>query len=168
MIETVGVVLIGSGILVLVVLGSQHSGRRASPLKLKPPPLPKEEAELSALQELERIGQAARAKAEIDKIDRRWLRPIGVFGRVVTYAALFLALYIYWPKDITKTPIASLTLSDIFGTAGAILMGFFLIQALFNPSEDNASKNAWEAVGMISIFGAICGLLYLGGYVYRH
>jgi hypothetical protein len=32
------------------------------------------------------------------------------FDRFVTYAALFAALYIYWPKDFSNTPLAGLTL----------------------------------------------------------
>ena len=34
-----------------------------------------------------------------------------------------MALYAYWPKDISNTPLAGLTLNDIISTAGAIVFG---------------------------------------------
>ena len=39
-------------------------------------------------------------------------RPIGFFGRLATYALLFLALYIYFePKDLSHTPLDCSTIS---------------------------------------------------------
>jgi hypothetical protein len=82
------------------------------------------------------------------------------FDRFATYAALFAALYIYWPKDISNTPLASLTLNDILGTAFAIAVGFFLIKNLFEPSEEDETKEAWGWLGVLMVFLAISALVY--------
>jgi hypothetical protein len=165
MTEALGVALIAVGLLVLFVLGSRRTGRRASLLKLKPSPLPTEGVELNVLHELELRGLAARAKAERDEKNRRWRRPFGIFARLVTYAALFLALYAYWPKDISNTPLAGLTLNDIISTAGAIVFALFLIRSLFSPSEDDQAKEVWEAFGVIIMF---LGLAVSALFLLRH
>jgi hypothetical protein len=160
MTETVGFVLIALGVLVLFVLGSRRQ-RRNSALKLKPSPLPsKQDEQLDVLAELERANQTARARAKGDEKTRRWLRPFGVFGRLVTYGALFLALYIFSPKDISNAPLGSLTLSDIVGTVGFILIGLFLIKALFEPSENDEVKDAWGWLGVLTLGLAISALFY--------
>jgi hypothetical protein len=79
---------------------------------------------------------------------RKGLRPFGVFGRLVTYAVLFLLLYAYWPPDISHKPFASLTLSDVFGTVAAYGFGFALLVGLFNPSEVDEIRAAWGWLGV--------------------
>jgi len=58
-------------------------------------------------------------------------RPIGFFGRLATYALLFLALYIYFePKDLSHTPLASLTFPDISSNLAYVAFSFLLGCAL--------------------------------------
>jgi hypothetical protein len=158
----IGIALIVVGIVVLFVLGARLP-KRESPLKLlKPPPLPQRRpTELDVLDELERLGQAGRVKAESHERMRKWLRPFGVFGRLATYAALFLLLYAYWPDDISHKPFASLTLSDVFGTAAAIVITFVLIRALFEPSDDEGLKDAWGWLGVLIVAVAVLAIFYL-------
>jgi hypothetical protein len=108
--------------------------------------------------DLERI---VRGIAQRDEERRRWLWPIGVFGRLVTYAALFLILYTYWPEDIWQKPFASLTLSDIFVTACFIGMALGLIRALFKPSDDKEIKDIWGGIGALIIGGVVVGAIIL-------
>jgi hypothetical protein len=91
---------------------------------------------------------------------RIWLRPIGVFGRLVTYAVLFLLLYVYWPSDITQKPFASLTLSDIGGQVAAVSIGFLLIRALLDPSGADVIKDAWGWVGVLIVALAVLAVFY--------
>jgi hypothetical protein len=76
-----------------------------------------------------------------------------------------LALYAYWPKDISNTPLAGLTLNDIISTAGAIVFALFLIRSLFSPSEDDQAKEVWEAFGVIIMF---LGLAVSALFLLRH
>jgi len=157
MIEIIGGALIAMGIVLLLVL-RPHRPKRESALKIvAPPPLPPSDAapELNVLDELERLGQDGRAQAERDEKMRKWLRPFGVFGRLVSYAILFLLLYAYWPSDISHTPFASLTLSDVFGTVAAMGIAFVLIRALFEPSDDEGIKDAWGWLGVLIAGAAV-------------
>jgi hypothetical protein len=79
---------------------------------------------------------------------RKWLRPIGVVGRLAAYAVLFLLLYAYWPNDISHRPLVSLTLSDLFGTVAAVTITVVLIRALFEPSDDDG---AWGCLGVLIV-----------------
>ncbi|WP_157785759.1 hypothetical protein [Bradyrhizobium liaoningense] len=56
--------------------------------------------------------------------------------------------YAYWPADISHKPFASLTLSDLLGTAAAVAIGFGLMRALFQPSDEDDIKDAWGWVGV--------------------
>jgi hypothetical protein len=134
MVDAIGGALIVVGIVVLILLGLRLP-KRESPLKIvKPPPLP------LTLDEVERQANEKR---------RKWLRPFGVFGRLATYAMLFLLLYVYWPKDISHIPFARLTLSDVFGTVAAVGIGGVLIIALLEPSDDDGIKDAWGWLGVL-------------------
>src|SRR6516162_2874564 len=62
-----------------------------------------EEERRRAAVERERLAKAIAARNERR---RKWLRPLGVFGRLATYAALFLILYAYSPGDISDKPLA--------------------------------------------------------------
>jgi hypothetical protein len=79
------------------------------------------------------------SRAEI----QRWLRPIGFLGRLVTYAAMFWALYVNAPKDISNTPLGSLTFSEIFSTVVFMGIAGSLVRALFTPSQHEATKDLW-------------------------
>lgn len=102
-----------------------------------------------------------RIKVVEDAKRRRWLRPLGFCGRLLTYAALFLLLYIWAPNDISKKPLATLTLSDIAGTIFFILIGLALVRALFQPSDDDQIKDAWGWVGVVLLGIVGIGALYL-------
>ena len=159
--EVIGIALIVVGIVVLFMLGARGP-KRESPLKIvKPPPLPPTvQPQSNVFDELERLGQAGRAKAASEEQRRKWLRPFGVFGRLATYAVLFLLLYAYWPSDISHTPFASLTLSDVFGTVAAVAITFVLIRALFEPSDDDGIKDAWGWLGVLIAGLAILAVFY--------
>jgi hypothetical protein len=104
---------------------------------------------------------AGASKAAEDAKVQRWFRPIGFVGRLIIYAALFLLLYLWAPKDISNTPLATLTLSNIAGTIfffGAVIL---LIRALFNPSEDDQIKDAWGWLGVVILGGCGFGALYV-------
>jgi hypothetical protein len=160
MTEAIGIGLIVVGVIVLFVLGARLP-KRDSPQKVKPPPSPPEDPpELNMVDEVVRLGQDTRLKAERDEKRRKWLRPFGVFGRLVTYAVLFLVLYAYWPADISHKPFASLTLSDVFGTVAAGGIGIVLIRALFEPSDDNGIRDAWGWLGVLVAGAAMFSMLY--------
>ncbi|GLR85844.1 hypothetical protein [Bradyrhizobium iriomotense] len=160
MLEVLGVALIALGIVVLFVIGMRRPAR-PSPLLVKPPPVPLAEPELSPENALEEIERRAKAIAEHDARRRRWLRPMGVFGRLVTYAVLFLILYAYWPEDISHKPFASLTLSDLTKTAGSIAIALVLIRALFEPSDDEEIKDAWGVLGIVILGGGVVAVVLL-------
>jgi hypothetical protein len=165
---SLGVAVLGLGIFLFVVmvtgllLAPPSPSTRESPLKLKPsPPTPEVVAEPDVLDQLERLGEAGRIKAAEDAKNRRWLRPIGFFTRLLTYAALFSLLYIWAPNDISKTPLATLTLSDIARTIFFVGIGIVLIRALFDPSDDDQIKDAWGWFGVVLLGVVGIGALYL-------
>ncbi|WLA68599.1 hypothetical protein [Bradyrhizobium diazoefficiens] len=154
--DSVGIAVLGLGILLFVVtviglLIARPSPSTELPPKLEPNPPTPEQVE-DALVELEQFFEAGRIKAAEDADNRRWLRPIGFVTRLLTYAGLFLLLYNWAPRDISNTPLGSLTPSDIVGTIGFIAVGFLLLRALFNPSDDDETKDAWG--GWVSRFWA--------------
>lgn len=132
-----------------------------SPHAAKPPPLPKDVPQPDVLEELERLAEVGRIKAAEDGKNRRWLRPIGFFARLLAYAALFLLLYIWAPKDISNTPLGALTLSDIAGTIVFIAIGVVLVRALFTPSEDDGIRDAWGWFGVLLLCAVGLGTLYI-------
>lgn len=93
---------------------------------------------------------------------RPWLRPIGFFTRLLVYGLIFWALYAWAPKDISNTPLGALTPSDILGTVAFFVLGYFLIRALFNPSDHDGVKNAWGWLGIVILGGV--GVLALWLY----
>lgn len=131
-----------------------------SPLKLEPSPVPESVGEPGVFEELERLGQAAQIRAAEEAKVRPRLRPIGFFSRLMTYALLFLLLYIWAPKDISNTPLATLTLSDIMGTVAFIAFGILLVRALFNPSEDDQVRDAWGWLGVVMLGGVAIAAVY--------
>lgn len=158
MIEIIGIASIALGIAVLFFIGKRLPERRSS-LQLRPPPLPPPEQQQTSV--LYQIERHARETAQRDEKRRRWLRPVGVFGRLATYAVLFLTLYAYWPEDISHKQFATLTLSDVAGTAAAIAFALLLIRALFEPDEDEGTKDAWGVIGILILGGAVIGALLL-------
>ena len=112
-------------------------------------------------EELDRLGQAGQIRAEEEAKLRPWLRPIGIFGRLLTYAALFWLLYTWAPKDISHTPLATLTLYDIGGTIIFAVIGIMLVRALFDPSDDDQIKNAWGWFGVVVLGVVAIGALFL-------
>ena len=44
--------------------------------------------------------------------------------------------------------------------AFAIAVGFFLIKNLFEPSEEDETKDAWGWLGVLMVFLAISALVY--------
>ncbi|MDA9421746.1 MULTISPECIES: hypothetical protein [Bradyrhizobium] len=166
MTDSVGVAMLGLGLFLLVVMvmglliARRSPSTRKSPLKLEPnPPTPEEIAD--SLVEFERFCEASRIEAAEVAENRRWLRPIGFVTRLLTYAALFLLLYIWAPKDISNTPLATLTLSDIAGTVCFAAIGIVLIRALFNPSDDDQTKDVWGWLGVALLGVAVIAALYL-------
>jgi len=182
MIEALGTVLILLGIVLMIVIGIRSSTKRTSPLKLKPyepvspeplvtpppkqwPPNTLEElVQMSAASaeaaevKTEREAEIRRAQAQIDakKEKRRaYLWIVGFFARLTTYATLFFVLYAYSPNDISHTPLAALTLSDILGTIFFVLIGLFLLRALFNPSDDDDIKDAWGKLGFLYLAAGV-------------
>jgi len=166
--ENAGLVLLALGLFLIIVMiialllaPTPTRATRESPLKLKPNPLaPKVVAEPDVLEQFERLHQEGAISAAEDAKNRRWLRPIGFVSRLLTYAALFLLLYIWAPKDISKTPLATLTLSDIMGTVAFVAIGILLVRALFNPSEDDRVKDAWGWLGVVTLGGVAIGAVY--------
>lgn len=156
--EPLGLALIGVGFLLFVVMAfglwvAPSATTHDSNLNLKsrpqpqPPPLPLEEPDV--LQQIEALAAAGRIEEAQAEKRRRWLRPLGFVTRLHTYAALFLTLYLWAPKDISSTPLGSLTLSDIAGTVIFIGIGIVLIRALFEPSDDDGVKDAWGWFGVV-------------------
>jgi hypothetical protein len=123
------------------------------------------ERRASEKQERQRLAaeceRLAKAIAERNERRRKWLRPLGVFGRLATYAALFLILYAYSPGDISDKPLATLTLSDIFGTVAAFGFALVLGGALFKPSDDEEIKDLWGYVGVLILGGVAVGVVVL-------
>jgi hypothetical protein len=115
--------------------------RRDSPLKLGPS-APEQLAETNVLHE-SRLRAGTTNNANNKEKLRKWLRPIGFFGRLATYAALLFALCQYAPKDISQTPFANLTLADVFNTALFVYIGFLLIRSLLNPPQSEESPDFW-------------------------
>ncbi|OKO80408.1 hypothetical protein [Bradyrhizobium sp. AS23.2] len=149
--EVVGIAFIALGAMVLFAMGIRLP-KRPSPLHVKPPPIPQPELPLTEV--LQQFERQANEKAQLYERRRKWLRPFGIFGRLVIYAGLFLLLYAYWPEDISHQPFASLTLSDIAKTAAAIAIALLLIRAAFEPSEDEGIKDAWGWIGVV-VLGSI-------------
>ncbi len=71
-------------------------------------------------------------------------------------------VYLWAPKDISNTPLASLTLADIAGTAIFIGIGILLIRTLFEPSDDDRVKDAWGwfRVVLLSLFVVASFIFY--------
>jgi hypothetical protein len=176
--EAVGIALIVIGIVVLLVLGARRP-KRESALKIKqpppaqPPPVPPPTLEDSIWAEVNGLPlpeddtagawerKRLQEKAVVEK-RRRWLRPFGVFGRLVTYAVLFLLLYAYSPDDISRKPFASLTLHDVFGTVAWVVITLVLFKALFEPSGEDDIKDAWGWLGVVIAGLMAVAVFYFG------
>ena len=72
-----------------------------------------------------------------------------------------MLLYIFAPKNISNTPLGTLTLSDILATVLFIAIGIALLRALFNPSESEQIKEAWDWLGVVMVIIVGIGTLYL-------
>jgi hypothetical protein len=89
--------------------------------------------------------------------ENKWLRPIGFVARLLVYALIFTALWVFKPDDISSVPLSKLTIADIVKTlfwAGAIL---WLIRALFNPSDEEAARDGWGGLGLLIIAACVLG-----------
>jgi hypothetical protein len=166
--EPLGLALIGLGFLLFVVMAVGFwiapSGvvTRESPLNLKSrpvPPTPSEEPDV--FKHIEALAAASHIEEEQAAKNRRWLRPIGFVTRLLTYAALFIILYLWAPKDISNTPMAGLTLSDIAGTAIFVGIAIVLIRALFEPSDDDKVKDAWGWFGVVLLTLFVLASIFL-------
>jgi hypothetical protein len=164
--ENAGLVLLVLGLFLIVVmiiaLLLAPTPSRATPESPLPPA--QEAAEPDVFEQLEHLAQAGRIKAAEDAKHRRWLRPLGFITRLLSYAALFLLLYNWAPKDISKTPLGSLTLSDIGGTIFFVGIGIVLTRALFDPSDDDEIKDAWGWLGVVVV---LLGVIIIGA-MYRY
>jgi hypothetical protein len=141
-----GLFLVFSMIAVLLLAPIPTRATPESPLEL--PPIPPALEEVPAPNVLEQSGSLAQAR----KI-KGWLRPIGFASRLLTYAALLFTLYIWAPKDISNTPLATLALSDIARTVFFSGFALFLFRALCNPSEDGTIKDARGWLGLVILAG---------------
>lgn len=112
-------------------------------------------SEPDVLDELEKYSRRARAEEAKKEKRRAWLRPLGLATRLLVYACLFLALYVFKPDDISQIPFAQLTLDKLGRTVGWIVITLGLIYWLFNPAEDDGVKDAWGWLGMIVLLGVI-------------
>lgn len=107
----------------------------------------------------------ARRRARGEYKERPWLRRLGFIARLVVYAALFLVLYAYWPDfNIGNRPLSTLTINDILVPVAWMLIGMFLIRALFNPDEEEFARDAWGWIGVI----LIAGFVLFAGFLYDH
>jgi hypothetical protein len=167
--ENAGLVLLALGLFLVIVMiialllaPTPTRATRESPLKLKPnSPAPEVVAEADVFQQFERLHQKGAIRAAEDARNRRWLRPIGFVSRLLTYAALFLLLYIWAPKDISNTPLGSLTLSEISGTVFFVATALVLGRSLFSPSQDEETKDLWGWWGVIILGGVGLLAVYL-------
>jgi hypothetical protein len=118
--------------------------------------------EREATKEAETADTVAQNRAK-DERERIWLRPIGFVVRLIVYAALFFLVYLYAPGDILNTPLARLTLRDIFGAIATAALVMALATALFNPSEDDEVKEAWGWIGVLIIVGGVISFALIRG-----
>jgi hypothetical protein len=121
-----------------------------------------EDRRREATKEAEIIEAAAQNRAK-DERERIWLRPIGFVVRLIVYAALFFLVYLYAPNDILNTPLARLTLRDIFGAIGTASLVILLVMAFVNPSEDDEVKDAWGWIGVLIIVGGVISFALIRG-----
>jgi hypothetical protein len=100
------------------------------------------------------LGSGAKRSIETGK------RLFGIVTRLVVYAALFGALYEFWPTtNIFDKPLASLSMSEILQTAWFIAMAVLLVRFLFNPSDAPETRAAWQALGVVLVLGALALML---------
>jgi hypothetical protein len=86
---------------------------------------------------------------------------LGFVTRLLVYAALFFALYIFAPDDILDVPLATLTLSKIGRTVVWVVIGLVLIRWLFEPSEDDNIREAWGWLGVVLVAAVVVGSVVL-------
>jgi hypothetical protein len=70
---------------------------------------------------------------------------------------IFWVLYAWAPKDISGTPLGTLTLSDLISTAIFIAAVVFSVRALFSPIDNDDVKNAWGWFGIVILGGGGIG-----------
>ena len=97
--------------------------------------------------------RAVKAKAK----ENKWLRPIGFVARLLVYAVIFIALWVFKPDDITTVPLAGLTIADIVKTLLWVGVTIWLIKALFNPSEEETARDGWGGLGLLIIATTVLG-----------
>lgn len=163
--ESVGVAVLVLGIFLFVIMVAglllATPTPSATSLKLEPPPLPPVSPKPDVLEQLQRLGQGDRTDAAENAKSRRWLRSVGFLARLLTYLVLFLLLYIWAPKDISNTPLAALTLSDIVKTVAFVAIGIVLVRALFSPADSDEIKDAWGWLGVVLLAVFSLGALYI-------
>ena len=113
-------------------------------------------------------GQKFQARAAQKQRERRWPHPIGFVTRIIAYFCLLAALcYSFDPSNILNTPLAQVTLGGIVGTLFFFTVIIFLMRALFRPSKRDEVRDAWGALGLLIIIGALAGALYLVKVTYN-
>ena len=99
---------------------------------------------------------------DVEKRRRRaWLRKVGVVSRIVVYACLLGALFFFKPEGVSNIgtkPLAQLALGDIVAALFWIIIGLFLLRALFKPNPRPDLQEAWGMFGLVA-----GGVLFLGG-----
>jgi hypothetical protein len=89
--------------------------------------------------------------------ENKWLRPIGFVARLLAYALIFIAAWIFKPDDITSVPLAKLTIADILKTLVWVGVIILLIRALFNPSDEEIARDGWGGLGLVLIAASVLG-----------
>ncbi len=91
----------------------------------------------------------------------RWLEILGIPTRLAVYAMAFGILWSAAPDPIGDKPLGSITLHQIFIST----FWLFLIVAwgylLFHPSRSGEMRRGWGGLGILLIFGATFGLVYI-------
>lgn len=110
--------------------------------------------------ELENVLQESQKNQSIKAIPRTWPRPLGIVGRLVTYAGVFFAWWLSRPHGILTLSYASLNIAMLFGTTLWVASGLFLLRCLFRPSDQERSREAWDALGLLILCAIASGAVY--------
>lgn len=91
------------------------------------------------------------------KASSPWIEKFGKIFRVAFYLIVIFILFLNRPDDISNTPFARLTLSDLSGPF--IVYGGIIgcVYCLFNPDQESPehTRIAWGYLGIVMIIGAV-------------